>query len=177
MDNLYFIAVLTPDDITSLVRRYQQDFADEYESSRQLKIPVHVTLIPPFRMSAKEENEVQTILNTVSSSHNSFNIRLKDFGHFDDRVIFIKVDEPIALSGLHDQLRERLSGQYKLKPSFGFHPHVTLANRDLTTANFKKGWEKYKHLTFQSEFSCEELALLKHNGKVWEVIYFSEFNA
>lgn len=177
MDSLYFIAVLTPDVITRRIRIYQQDFADHYNSSRQLKIPVHITLIPPFRMSAKEENVVQTILNTVSSSHGSFNIRLKDFGHFDDRVVFINIDDCIPLLDIHNQLRERLSGQYKLKPSFGFHPHVTLANRDLTNANFNKAWEKYKHLTFKAEFSCEELALLKHNGKLWEVIYFSEFNA
>ena len=50
----------------------------------------------------------------------------------------------------------------------GFHPHMTVAFRDLKKPEFQVAWEKFKKEEYYAEFRCNEFTLLKHNGNHWE---------
>ena len=54
-----------------------------------------------------------------------------------------------------------------------FHPHMTIATRDLTGEAFHKAWPQYKKREFQAKFHVHSIFLLKHNGKTWDI--FREF--
>ncbi|MFM7858912.1 MAG: 2'-5' RNA ligase family protein, partial [Flammeovirgaceae bacterium] len=60
-----------------------------------------------------------------------------------------------------------LNANYKGQP---FQPHVTIAFRDLRKPMFERAWEEFKHRNFKAEFTVDSIALLKHNGKHWNVI-------
>jgi 2'-5' RNA ligase len=63
------------------------------------------------------------------------------------------------------------NANYKELP---FHPHVTLAFRDLKKPNYQKAWEEYVDKNYQATFLASKIALLKHSGAVWEI--FQEFD-
>ena len=50
-----------------------------------------------------------------------------------------------------------------------FKPHMTIAYRDLTTAEFKRGWQVYQHKKYNARFIADRLYLLQHNGKEWQI--------
>tara|TARA_B100001750_G_C15450997_1_gene568923 strand:- start:996 stop:1277 length:282 start_codon:yes stop_codon:yes gene_type:complete len=50
-----------------------------------------------------------------------------------------------------------------------FHPHITIAFRDLTERHFNLLWGEVEHKSFSGRFSTESITLLRHNGKIWTV--------
>ena len=54
-----------------------------------------------------------------------------------------------------------------------FHPHMTVAFRDLKKPNFVKAWEEFKDKLLDAEFIADRICLLKHDGKRWNS--FQEF--
>ena len=48
-----------------------------------------------------------------------------------------------------------------------FHPHITIAFRDLTERHFNSLWGEVEHKSFSGRFSTESITLLRHNGKMW----------
>jgi 2'-5' RNA ligase len=56
----------------------------------------------------------------------------------------------------------------------GFHPHITIAFRDLKKPTFYKAWEEYKSKTFSADFICNSFSLLKHQKDEWMVL--TKFN-
>lgn len=56
----------------------------------------------------------------------------------------------------------------------GFHPHITVAFRDLKKATFEKIWEEYQKKTFRDAFECNSICLLKQVDESWEM--YRHFN-
>jgi 2'-5' RNA ligase len=56
------------------------------------------------------------------------------------------------------------NSNYKDQP---FHPHLTLAFRDLKKNIYPEAWEEFSQKTFTADFVVEKFMLLKHNGRVW----------
>ena len=48
-----------------------------------------------------------------------------------------------------------------------FHPHITIAFRDLTQRHFNSLWGDVEHKSFSGRFTTESITLLRHNGKIW----------
>ena len=92
-------------------------------------------------------------------------------------MVFINVLENEALTGMQQALvkhvKQRLQLFNQSEDMRGFHPHVTVAFRDLKKPVFYKVWEQYKSETFVAEFDCRSFCLLKHNDQRWEV--YKEF--
>jgi 2''-5'' RNA ligase len=53
-----------------------------------------------------------------------------------------------------------------------YHPHLTLAFRDLKKQQYAEAVE-FKNRAFRYDFVTDKIALLKHDGKHWNV--FREF--
>jgi 2'-5' RNA ligase len=56
------------------------------------------------------------------------------------------------------------NAQYRDKP---FHPHITLAFRDLKKDKFEIAWQEFKGKKYTEKFDVNGITLLKHDGKVW----------
>ena len=100
-------------------------------------------------------------------------VKLDNFSSFPPRVIFINVVMNKELEALQKNLQRYckrvlnlFNSNYKELP---FHPHLTVAFRDLKKPNYQRAWEEFKMKNFQAEFMADKIALLKHTGKVWEV--------
>ena len=57
-----------------------------------------------------------------------------------------------------------------------FHPHVTIAFRDLKRAIFVEAWDFFQTQSFDRQFSVNGISLLKHDGVQWEETEVFHFN-
>ncbi|HNW98797.1 MAG TPA: 2'-5' RNA ligase family protein [Bacteroidales bacterium] len=170
MNSLYFIAI-TPDDVVSKeVVALKNHMASTYSSKAALTSPPHITLYPPFKMDSIKENELINTLTDFVKGKVLFSFNLKSFGCFKPRVIFINPEPSKELNLLHQKLIIHLKEKINLYDSQNerpYHPHMTIATRDLQKEYFFKAWDEFQNKKFNATFNVDSIVLLKHNGKNW----------
>ncbi|PRX49630.1 2'-5' RNA ligase family protein [Salegentibacter salegens] len=167
---LYFLAIIPSNEICKRVKSLKQEIAKKYEAEHALKLPAHITLQIPFKISEAEEEKLIDILECFAKNQKSFQLNLKDFGRFGQKVIFINIEDHEPLKILHTELQKVISANLQLKKHEKFskiHPHITLASRDLHYKQFPEAWADFKTRDFTDSFTAQSFSLLKHDGKVW----------
>lgn len=168
----YFIAIVPPEPVLSSIQKVKQAIFDDYGTKGALRSPGHITLHMPFSWEEEKEEKLITKLSAFTYSH-AFKIQLKDYDCFEPRVVFIDVLENAPLADLQQLLVKHVKQKLQLfnqsDDMRGFHPHVTVAFRDLKKPVFYKLWERYQNEPFEAEFECSSLCLLKHNDQSWDV--------
>ncbi len=175
---LYFIALLPPESIRKKIHRIKLEITEKYEAKRALKLPAHITMQIPFRMESEQEENLFRLLEDFSGSQQEFPVKLKDFGRFGQKVIFINIENHAPLIQLHSSLQEKLVNFINFKSGENFpkiHPHITLATRDLHYKQFSPAWAEFKERSFSDEFMANKLSLLRHNGKTWDILHEFKF--
>ena len=168
----YFIAIVAPEPIQTELMRFKELVKEKYNSKGSLRSPAHITLHMPFEW--KEEKE-DILINMVEqfSFKEDFKIELKNFSSFGQRVIFVDVVKNEKLVQLQNELVNHVKKNLHLfnqsNDMRGFHPHVTIAFRDLKKEKFIQAFEFFKTQTYNSSFNNKSFCLLKHTGKEWLV--------
>lgn len=179
MDKMYFVALVLPKDLDEKILVYKKWMREAYGCKVGLKSPAHITLVPPFWMKEEKESALKQDLNNVAIKSTSFPLATNNFSSFSHRTLFIAVKENAALDALKKTVDEVLYPmEYGLKKeSRPFHPHITIATRDLHKKDFFEVWPRFEGKTFEEEFEAAGLSLLKHNGRTWDVVYTAGFTA
>ena len=176
--NMYFIAIVAPEEINQQVLKWKNFFKERYECSVALKSPAHITIIPPFWMNEELENDLINSIREFSISKPKFEITLQNFAAFSPKVIFVDVVKNEILNGLYRSFADFIISQNKFpikKEDRPFHPHVTLATRDLYKKAFQEAWDIFSKKKYEALWIVSGLSLLRHNKKNWDVIYTSQF--
>jgi 2'-5' RNA ligase len=176
MKQKYFIAIIPPEPVFSEIEKIKLDISQKYNNKSSLRSPAHITLHMPFEIKEeKEEHLIQTISEFKFSP--DFTIQLNDFGCFEPKVIFIDVIPNEVLNSLQKKLVFHIKSNLNIfnqhEDKRAYHPHVTLAFRDLKKEFFYLAYEEYKHRRFTAEFFTNSFFLLKHENKKW--VPFKEF--
>ena len=173
----YFIAIVPPDFISEELQALKNHFRDNFGSKASLNSPPHVTLHMPFEWKEKKEQELIRRLDAFWSTVKPIELTLKDFGCFEPRVIYVDVVENNELKIVQRNLARfckmelnLFNAQYKNLP---FHPHITLAFRDLKKLQFYKAWGEFHRKNYASNFTVNRISLLKYDGKHWKI--FKQF--
>jgi 2'-5' RNA ligase len=171
----YFIAIIPPEPVYAEALACKQQFQTHFNSKAALKSPPHITLHMPFLWKTKKEEKLIEKLTSFAKDAPSFQIGLNGFGAFAPRVIFIQVNTNPYLvslqSALHRFCKKELqlfNSEYKDLP---FHPHLTVAFRDLKKDQFAKAWSEFEKKPFAYTFQCSSITLLKHDGKMWQAFH------
>ena len=175
--NMYFIAIVAPEEINDQVIKWKNYFKDHFECTVALKSPAHITLVPPFWMKEDLENDLVHSINAFSITKGKFEITLKDFEAFKPKVIFVDVLKNETLDNLHESFEDFILKEYKFpikKDDRPFHPHVTLATRDLYKKAFQQAWEVFSKKKYEASWIVTGISLLRHNKKNWDVIFTSQ---
>lgn len=177
--NLYFVAVLPPEDIQEEVKEIKLIFKNQYGAEHALNAPAHLTLIPPFQWPEEKETYLTDSLDQFSKNESAFEVELNNMGAFKPRVIFIDVVKNQSLQGLYDRLRSYLDDRWNImeltRGSKSFNPHMTVAFRDLSRDYFFKAWDEFKNKHFHARFLVDKMVVLIHRQKQWEVRHQSFF--
>jgi 2'-5' RNA ligase len=170
---MYYVAVICPPELDERITKFKIWMRTYFGCKIALKSPGHITLIPPFWMEEAQEPALHETFFTFQSSQQPISIDLNNFSHFSDRVLFINVDDNPALHTLRkdveDHFLQTLDGAIT-PDERPYHPHVTIANRDVTPAMFVKAWDYFSKQTFQASFETDQFSLLKLIDGKWQVV-------
>lgn len=175
---MYFIALAAPPHINEQVLKWKNWMKEQFGCVVALRSPAHITLVPPFWMDPILENELNGDLSAFASARESVLIYLKDFAHFDTKVIYVDVVPNAQLPSLKNELQHFLliAEKYPLKKDdHEFRPHLTIATRDLYKKAYYEAWKFFSTKKYEAEWLAREIAVLKHNSSSWEVFSVSPF--
>lgn len=168
---LYFLAVIPPEPVQSEIMDKKKIASKLFNSSHSLNSPAHITLIPPFYASHSEIKKFSNALKEFISSYNPIEIDLKDFNKFGNRVIFVDLLPNEELNAFQKDLFRLFKKHFpKYKKDNRFHPHITVAFKDLHEEVFQKAWEYFNQLPYKAYFLMNHFYLLKHENKYWQVV-------
>jgi 2'-5' RNA ligase len=175
---MYFIAIVLPEELNEKIIQYKNYMHENYRCAVGLKSPAHITMMPPFWMEEEKEIALMNDIDLISRETEPFELSTNNFSAFKPRTIFVDV---VANEKLN-QLKKRAdmifgeNENYKIKTeSRPFHPHITIATRDLFKKDFQKAWPYFEEKKFLKDWVANGLSLLKHNKKNWDVVYTSQF--
>lgn len=169
---LYFIALLPPAALQREVTELKRYIEQQWGPRHGLKSPPHITLQPPFEWPPQRLPALLSALEAFAGSQTPFPVHLRGFGAFPPRVIFIRPLEDESLESLFRELTAHLKyalGFEDPRNNRPFHPHMTLAHRDLEARDFPGIWAHFREQAFERDFTPEGLTLLEAvSGGGWE---------
>ena len=169
----YFMAIVPPEPLLSHIQNIKQSIFDNYQSKGALRSPGHITLHMPFSFDESKEDKLIDCLSKFQFEK-SFIINLNNYDCFEPRVIFINVQQQNKLFDLQTQfvshIKRNLNIFNQSDDMRGFHPHITIAFRDLKKKVFYQAWEEYQSKSFSDSFTCNSFSLLKYQKEEWVVL-------
>jgi 2'-5' RNA ligase len=170
---MYFVAIMCPPRLDQYVKQFKYRMRDQFGSVAALKSPAHITIIPPFWLDLDKERQLQETLEAFGSERDELIIQLDGFSAFGKRVLFIRVLENPELEEIKKQVEQHFAGGFGdliPKDERPFHPHITIANRDLKPGDFEKAWLYFSDKNYKKNFSSRTISLLKLTEGNWKVI-------
>lgn len=170
---MYFLAGLCPEEISIEVQNFKVWMQLHYGCKVALKSPSHITFIPPFWFRQSEEELLIQTLNDYDPVIESVLIDLTGFSHFSNRVIFIETKNNVQLNQLKESIENHFRkavGAVIKTDERKFHPHVTIANRDLKPGDFNSAWQHFASKKYSANFLLNKLSLMKHVQSKWQVV-------
>ncbi len=133
--SLFYMAIECPNEINEQVEQMKDYMEQNFGCRAAKKSPAHLTIVPPFRAEDELQAELLNFVQTFNMGLVPFSIRMKNYGQFADRVLFIDVEAPnVPLIELERDCMHEFSEKFPgiifgMKPEF--NPHVTIATRDI----------------------------------------------
>lgn len=125
----------------------------------------------PFEWKEAKEEKLINSLKGFAEGREKFTVTIQNFSCFAPRVIFAAVDSSPRLLALEKDLlgfcKHELNLFHARYRDLPFHPHITLAFRDLKKEAFERGWAYYRDQLFSGEFTADRIVLLRKDEKEW----------
>jgi 2'-5' RNA ligase len=170
---LYFIAIVAPDEVNQQVLEWKNYMLSQFKCKNALKSPAHITLIPPFNLQPALEKPLTIALEEFARQQSTFPVYLKNFAAFAPRVIYVQVEPGLPLLQLKKELEVFLlqTNRFPIKiEERPFHPHVTIASRDLKKEDFMAACQYFHGRLYEAVFEAGTISLLGHNGNRWTIV-------
>ena len=171
--HLRLLAILPPDPVFSHARQEQERISKTWGPHHALRTPPHVTVIPPLALETSELRLLNAIVEVIAPAIKSFPVALNGYGAFKPRVIFIQpeVSEPLMelYKICYQAVRSKLPHTLDQYPDKPFHPHITLAHKDVSRTQFEKMWEYYSMHEYHASFMVDHYSVLRHENEGWKV--------
>lgn len=171
--NLYFLAFIPPAPVYDDAMSLKVYFKEKYNSKAALNSPPHITLHMPFQWKERKEADLLQKMQAFAKAHDPIKLCVDNFGSFAPRVIFMNVIKSEILENFQKQLHRFCKKELNLfnanRKEEPYHPHLTIAFRDLRKSSYPEAWKEFQSKEYKAEFMGDSIALLKHDGKMWNV--------
>ena len=143
----YFLAIVIPEPYFEKIESVKQELFLQHQLKGGLRSPAHITLHRPFVWNEEKENVLINKLNSFEFK-DGFNIELNNFAFFEPRVIYVDVVFNKDLNNFYEKLKSYAKKELHLLNEVndmrGFHPHVTVASRDIKKTRFYELQPEFK---------------------------------
>jgi 2'-5' RNA ligase len=176
----YFMALVPPAEILERVTAIKEELQQKFGIKYALKSPAHVTLKMPFSYNEAKEDFLASRLGEFVKERAGFSVEVNSVGTFGNRVIFLDIVKSLPLESLQSDLRGFCRKELNLVEELSdrnYHPHMTVAFKDLKPAQFREVLEVIKSRSFSAQFEVNQLSLLKRTEGRWKVHRPIEFGA
>ena len=174
----YFIAIILDGPGFDKIEALKQDLYTRHGLRGALRSPAHITLHRPFEWKEEKEPVLIEQLNLFRFGP-SFELELEGFDGFEPRVIYAALVHQPALYDLHARLTSFARRELKLfnesEDERGFHPHVTVAFRDLKKPLYHQLMPEFRQTVLREKMWCKGFSLLKLE-KTWSEHRFFAFD-
>jgi 2'-5' RNA ligase len=170
MQPLYLVALLAPEPVLSQIWAFKQEVHALTGSRNAVRLPPHITLIPPLRRPDEFEASCAASLAAFAATRPPFLVGLDGFAWFGNRTLFVHVSQGDAVRAFHADLTAWCATHLPEVPieKRPFTPHLTLATRDLPPAQVPALRQQFAARTYAAEFEVHNITLFRHNGQHWE---------
>lgn len=169
---MYFVAIVCPPSINTGIQGCKIWMKEKFDCVVALRSPAHITLVPPFWLEQDRESALLEALYEYKSAMDEPEITINGFDHFSRRVLFAAVAKNGMLQKLKDEVEQHFRRRFPeiRSDQRPFHPHITIANRDMKPAHFLKAWEYFSKQRLHYRFTALTVSVLRHDGAQWQVI-------
>jgi 2'-5' RNA ligase len=170
MKTLYLVAFLPPEPVFSATWALKQEVHQLTGSRNAVRLPPHITLVPPLRQDDDFEARCTASLAAFAATQAPFTVGLQDFAWFGNRTLFVHVSEAAAAKAFHAALMTWCSSHLPEVKSENrpFTPHLTLATRDLPPAQVPELRQLFGTRRYSAAFEVRQFTLFRHNGQQWQ---------
>lgn len=170
--HMYFLALVCPPPLDEKILRFKNWMKEKFGCVVALRSPAHITLVPPFWLNDTREEELINTLQSFSSDVGEILVNVNGFSHFGKRVLFAAVDTSPELQLIKTEVEEHVSSVFPeiKKDERPFHPHITIANRDMKPSDFESASLHFSTMKLDEKFVTSQISLLKHDQGRWNVI-------
>lgn len=170
MQPLYLLALLPPEPVFSQTWALKQEVHRLTGSRNAVRLPPHITLLPPMRETADFEQACVASLASFAAGEAAFEVALDGFAWFGDRTLFVHVGEGAALRAFHARLLAWCATHLpQVRPeNRPYTPHLTLATRDLPPAQVPALRALFAGRRYAAAFAVTQLTLFRHDGQQWQ---------
>lgn len=166
----YFLALVPPTEIFEKVQGIKLLIRDQFGIKYALKSPPHVTLKMPFQYNEVKESQLEKKLGDFLDSQKPFALKIGGVGTFGKRVIFLGIEKSPELVQLQSSLKTFCKRELNLIDELSdrnYHPHLTVAFKDLKKGNFEEVLKEVRRNSFQAAYLANELWILKRLDQKW----------
>jgi 2'-5' RNA ligase len=167
---LYLVALLPPEPVFAETWALKQEVHHLTGSRNAVRLPPHITLLPPFRAPGTFEAECLAALADFAATELPFDVALDGFAWFGNRTLFVHVTAADALKAFHARLSSWCTAHLPQVPleNRPFTPHLTLATRDLPPAQVPELRQLFAERTYAAAFAVTGFTLFRHDGQQWQ---------
>ena len=173
-EQTHFVGVLLPDDITLTLEDCRRYMNEAYGCKSGYGTPIHVTLVPPFRLPERYSTEelVHAIEKEVLAQNLSFTAHIDNFDAFNDRTLFANVIENAQWTELRDRTLKAILNAFPgctKKGQKPFKPHATVANRDIPSGVMTDALQVMNELNLVEDFPVDNITIFERKLNRWTV--------
>jgi 2'-5' RNA ligase len=167
---LYLVALLPPEPVFAETWALKQEVHRLTGSRNAVRLPPHITLLPPFRAPVAFETDCLAALTDFAATESPFDVALDGFAWFGNRTLFVHVAAAEALKAFHARLLGWCTTRLpQVTPeNRPFTPHLTLATRDLPPAQVPELRQLFAERSYAAAFTVSGLTLFRHDGQQWQ---------
>ena len=174
-EQTHFIGFLLPQELTLRLEGYRKYMNQKYGCKSGFGTPIHVTLVPPFRLDDKLATaDIASALAQMASDKkwHAFNAKIDGFDAFGDRTLFAKVIPSAVWTAFRASVYNTISalspGNLR-RDNRPFQPHITVANRDIPAGASTEALEYLNQLELKAAFSVDNITIFERKDKRWVV--------
>ncbi|MBE6050014.1 MAG: 2'-5' RNA ligase family protein [Clostridium sp.] len=139
--------------------------------ARSSKLPAHFTIKAPFEYDGNIE-KLENILERFTNKEKATSLKINGYDHFDDRVIYMKVDMSEEGKKVHDKLISKL-GQLSFinfNKNDGYDKvfHVTITSKKLPP-KYQEVWNYVKTRPCKFNCSFDNISVFKWEDNTWKL--------